>query len=104
MCSIIADTVFTFEDQSLAFNNYTKSNCSTLLAADCSASPKFALFVSSTRKEDSSLAFTLTLHIDEEIVSYTPLPGRANIVLLNGKREVQIDSEAWPLENGDKLR
>lgn len=99
-CSLIAGKLNTFDDKTIELTDYTRVNCSVLLAADCSISPKFALFV--TELENS--IFKLTLHVNNDTYSYTPRADGKDFLVVNGDQDVEIISEVIPIGTNDNLR
>lgn len=105
MCSIIAGTVNTFDVNSINLTDYTKSNCSVLLAADCSVNSRFALFITPFQTANGKEAFNLTFHIDSDIISYTPRIDNKDFFRLNDEPEIEIVSETnSPLDDSAKFR
>lgn len=98
MCSIIAGKVKTFEDITLNLTDYTRENCSVLLAADCSTKPNFALFAKSLPAQSDVESFELELFIDDDTVIYTPRADQSDWISLNGQTESEIVTEVVPLD------
>lgn len=99
MCSIIADTVNTFDDISISLVEHTMGNSSVLLLADCSMRPRFALFLNPKHTIDGKEIFTIELHVDNDVVTYAPRADHTDWISINGQLEVQIITEILPIEN-----
>lgn len=102
MCSVVSTTVSTFDDKLVSLANYTKPNCSVLLVADCSITSRFALFISPM--ETNSQTFQLELHVDDNIIYYSPRIDDKDFIRLANATEIEITSITQPFGHDVDLR
>lgn len=100
MCSIISPILSTFDDKPISLENYTKSNCSVLLVADCSSAARFALFV----KPSNGNGYSLQLYIGDNVVSYAPRANGLDMIQLKNSTEVPVQTMIQPLGESIDLR
>lgn len=104
MCSLISSTVNTFDDKVIPMANIIQPNCSVLLVADCSAASRFAIFVTPIQDESETKSFTLELHIDDQIVWYTPRKDGNDFIRLENSNEVEVKLLVHPLGENIEFR
>lgn len=99
MCSIISSTVSTFDDKPVKLEMNIESNCSVLLVADCSIKSRFALFVKPIKGESNETSFELELHVDDQVIWYTPNSNGKDFIRLNDSTQIEVDTLITPLGN-----
>lgn len=104
MCSLISSTVNTFDDKPIAIENDTKPNCSVLLVADCSIASRFAVFVTPIKDNEEVDSFALEMHVDDQVVWYTPNKHGNDFIRLENSTEVEITTLVNPLGREVELR
>lgn len=104
MCSLISSTVNTFDDKPIVIENDTKPNCSVLLVADCSISSRFAVFVTPVKVNSEVDSFTLEMHVDDQVVWYTPRKHGSDFIRLVNSTEVEVTTLVNPLGREVELR
>lgn len=101
MCSLIASTVNTFDNKAIVLEKIIKPNCSVLLVADCSISPRFAVFVTPVRNSSDTETLDLEFHIDDRIVRYSPSANGNDSIRMEDSSEIEITTLINPL--GDEV-
>lgn len=100
-CNLIDNQLSTFSGTLVNVSLSENHECPTVLFADCTATSKFALFITRTR---STGTFTLKLHVGDMFVTYTPRADGKDILLINGKEEIEIVSEVRAAPDNDDFR
>lgn len=101
MCSVMSSTINTFDHKSLNMENQIKSNCSVLLVADCTISSRFAVFV---KPVDDLKSFVLEVHIDDNVIWYSPQNDGNDFIRLQNLTEIAVTSKITPLGEEFELR
>lgn len=108
MCSIVSGTVSTFAAKPVHLANYTKPNCSVLMVADCSPMSRYGLFVTpllqSNNDANSSDIYLLELHVDDQVIWYSPRKDGTDFIRLKNMTEIEISSIVRPFGDITDLR
>lgn len=104
MCSVVSSTVNTFDDKSINLENKIKSNCSVLLVADCTIRSRFAVFIKPVKRDCCSESFVLEVHIDDNVIWYSPQNDGQDFIRLENSTEVEVTSKITPLGEDVELR
>lgn len=104
MCSLVSSTVNTFDDKPISLENQTQSNCSVLLVADCTRTSRFAVFATPSNQGSNSESFALEIHIDDEVIWYTPQKSGKDFIRLQNSTEIEVTALITPLGEEIDLR
>lgn len=75
MCSVVKDSLSSFDDKLINIKEYLKdvrSNCSILLAADCSERPEFGVFLF-LQVSSNTTFYSIQVFSNGQYLTFTPL-------------------------------
>lgn len=92
MCSLVKDSLSSFDDKLINIKEYLKelrSNCSILLAADCSERPEFGVFL---QVSHNTSFYSIQVFSNGQYLTFTPLK--------DGTIQLEYQGECHVVTNG----
>lgn len=88
MCSLIDANLTTFDDIVLNSTEFSKDNCWTLLAADCSDQSRLAVFI----KPNADGSIALKVYAGDDTIEYDPHENVEQIMTVNSDNKFKLNA------------